>query len=108
MTTTLRCSDSFGAAMSSPSWSSGVGTRLGNQRLDAIAQLSANTRPVLDPVQVKTKALFLAASDRIEEAQAFDITAVARLSAIRYDDVIERLLFCSPRDNLIFTMLIET
>ena len=51
--------------------------RLGNQRFNTIADLGANARPVIDPLQVKAQTLFLTTRYRVEKSESFDVAAIA-------------------------------
>jgi len=76
-----------------PDGSGSYFARLGNQRFNPVADLSAYTRPVFNAFQVKAKTLFLTARYRIEKTQTLDVAAIARFTTICHNDVVERLLF---------------
>src|SRR5690554_3774021 len=81
--------------------SDGIGGTLGrslgaarfvDQVTDPLGQLGALADPVVDALGVETQAFFLATRDRVEEPDAFDVAAVARIAAVGHDDVVVGLL----------------
>jgi len=58
----------------------------------ALGLLRALAHPVIHAGLVDAEALLAARRDRIEEADSFDVTPVARVAPVRDDDVIERPL----------------
>src|SRR5690606_24707846 len=59
---------------------------------DLVAELRALPDPVLDPLDVHFDALLGAGGDRVVEAHALDVAAVARAAAVGDDDVVEGAL----------------
>src|SRR5690606_39406545 len=60
------------------------------QRLDLFSQLRALIHPVLDALGVELELDVLTGCNRVVEADALDIAAVARIALVGNNDVIER------------------
>jgi hypothetical protein len=60
---------------------------------DPLGELGADFGPVINAIQVKPEAFFLATGDRIEKADSLDPAAVPFVAAVRHHDVVEGTLF---------------
>jgi hypothetical protein len=72
---------------------SGAVPSLCNQVRNPLADLSANTSPVVNPLEVKTQTLFLTTGQWVEKTNSFNATSITLATGICYHDVVERPLF---------------
>jgi hypothetical protein len=63
--------------------------KLFDELLNAGADLSTLGDPALNSLNINAQALFLTASDRIEEAESINKASVTRLATIGYRDMVE-------------------
>ena len=63
------------------------------QRGNALRRLSALADPVVDPLDVDAQIFFMVLSDRIEEPNSLDVTAVTTVATVGDYQVIKRTLF---------------
>src|SRR5690606_5788668 len=63
-----------------------------DQLIHALGHLRAVREPVVRALEVDLELALAAGRDRIEEAEALDVPAVAAVAAVRHDDVIEGAL----------------
>ena len=72
---------------------SGIGALVfANQRTNALGNLRALGLPLGDLVQIQLQGRFLAACNRIEETETFNVTAIAAVTAVRRNNVVEGTL----------------
>jgi hypothetical protein len=64
------------------------------QRRNAFGRLGAMTKPIIDTADINPDFFFLPLGDRVEKSQALNVTTIASVALIRYDNVIEGAFFC--------------
>jgi hypothetical protein len=58
-----------------------------------LTQLCTNTCPVLNPIEIHPKPLFLTTGNRIKKSDPLNSSTITWLAAIRYYNVVERTFF---------------
>jgi hypothetical protein len=74
---------------------SGAAPGLCNQVLYPFADLCTDTGPIINTLQVNTETFFLTSGQWVEKTNSFNTTSITFAAGIRYNDVIERPLFCA-------------